>query len=86
MINKVEHPVAWSLLLYELEDAREHLGVLIKEMTTEQDFAEPELRISLGHVAAHLNRAWNSRNSTGTLSPEQRNAFREFPQDLEPIA
>lgn len=86
MINPNDHPVAWGLLLYELEDAREHLEQLVQAMAESPGFDEHELRISLGHVFAHLNRAWNARNSESALSEAQWNAFRAFPEDFAPIA
>ena len=30
MINRDLHPAGWAALVYELEDAHEHLGQLIK--------------------------------------------------------
>jgi hypothetical protein len=85
VINSKEDPVVFGLWLYELEDAKEHLEQLIKELTTDSEFGEAELAISLGHVYAHLNRAWNSRNTESELTEEQWNSFREFPKDLKPL-
>lgn len=85
MINKTENPAEFALWLYELEDAKKHLEQLIKEASTDPEFGEEELRVSLGHVLAHLNRAWNFRNTNAELTEEQWNAFRAFPQDLEPL-
>src|SRR3546814_8556978 len=61
MINRTDNPVGWSLLLSDLDDAHEHLGNLIKEISTDAEYGEPELRIDLGNVYAHLNRAWRRR-------------------------
>ena len=86
MINKVDHPVAWCLLCYELDDAREHIEKLLHVMSSDAEFDETEFRISLGHIAAHLNRAWNARDVEEELTEEQWDSFRRYPLDLEPIA
>ena len=44
------------------------------------------LRVDMGHILAHLNRAWARRNCTRDLTDEEWDAFREYPQDLRPIA
>ena len=76
------------MLGYELDDAAEALATLLREMKAE-DFGEPEFRVNLGHVYAHLNRAWHMRNATtdAALDPseEQREAWTQFPTDLEPV-
>ena len=74
------------MFLYDLEDAHEHLGELIKQVSTDASYGEPELRVDLGHVYAHLNRAWNRRLKSEDLTDEEWEASREFPDDLEPIA
>lgn len=77
------------MLMHELGDAHEHLGNLIRDMTTD----EVTFRIDLGHVYAHLNRAWNLRDKTDTWhdasNPDwdtEYEAAHAFPADLEPIA
>lgn len=85
MINRAEHHVAWALLLQGLEDSRDHLEGLVKELSENPDYGEPEFRVDLGHVYAHLNRAWNSRNTPAEMTDEQWEQFTEFPKDLEPI-
>lgn len=62
MISKDNAPAAWATLMYELEDAQEHLTTLISEMSSEADYDEVNLRIDLAHVFAHLNRAWHLRD------------------------
>jgi len=85
MINNNTNPVEWALLMYELEDAKEHLQDLIDEMADSRAFDETDFRIQLGHVYAHLNRSWNARNYEGEVSDENRDKFSSFPTDLEPI-
>ena len=86
MINRHDNPVQWVLLMDQLEEAHEHLGKLIAEMRADSGDAEEQLRIYLGHVMAHLNRAWASRNITRELTDAEWESFREYPRDLSPIA
>jgi hypothetical protein len=86
MINRNDNPVQWALFVDELNDAHEHLGNLISEMMTDTEYDESRLRVDLGHIVAHLNRAWARRNFTRDLTDEEWDAFREYPQDLRPIA
>lgn len=85
MIDKEANPVEWALLLYELTDAHEHLGELIKQMKNDPDFDEAELSVHLGHVYSHLNRFWHRRNMTRDFTEEEWTVASEFPQDLRPI-
>ncbi len=84
MINLQNNPKEWTTLMYELEDAKEHLEDLIKQMNAKGEIDEVEYEINLGHVLAHLNRGWNSRNSTGEYDEKTRVLFSQFPIDLEP--
>ena len=86
MISRDNHPVGWSLLLHELHDASEHLGALLKELAEDPEYSEEALRIDLGHVYAHLNRAWHRRNVPEDLSDSEWEAASEFPGDLVPLA
>ena len=86
MINRSDHPVAWAILLYELEDAQEHLENFSKQMSREGRIDVEDFTIQIAHVYAHLNRVWNARNEVSELTDEQWNAFRKFPADIEPVA
>ena len=46
--------------------------------------AAADFEIQLGHVFAHLNRAWNSRNRIGEADDQQLEAETQFPSDLVP--
>lgn len=81
MININSNPEEWSSLLYELEDAKEHLESLIAEMNRNGEIHEVEYKIQLGHVFAHLNRGWNTRHKVGEYNEKERAAY---PIDLEP--
>jgi len=86
MINRTDNPLGWAMFLYDLEDAHEHLGNLIKQLTSEVEYGEPELRIDLGHVYAHLNRAWRRRLVAEDFTAAEWEAAGAFPNDLEPVA
>jgi len=86
MINRTDNPVGWSLLLYELQDAQEHLADLIKSLSEDAEYPEPEFRIDLGHVCAHLNRAWRRRLVAEDFSDPELETAGSFPLDIEPIA
>ena len=88
MIDKHADPEAWAMFVTELEDAAEALALVLREV--ERDgYGEPELRLDVGHVYAHLNRAWHSRSASASaaLDPadEQREAWSQFPTDLDPV-
>jgi len=86
MINREQHPVGWSAMIYELADAHEHLGTLLKDIEGDPEFSEEELRIHLGHIYAHLNRAWRSRLIPGGMTETEWEKGRGFPNDIQPIA
>ena len=85
MINKKSNPVEWSAFMYELEDAKEHLSKLLSDVGNDPEYEEVNLRIDLGHVFAHLNRAWNRRDVTRELSNEEWERASHFPDDLDPV-
>ena len=85
MVNEKEHPLGWIGLLTELDEAREHLEDLVKEMNSAGSADESEFAVHLGHVFAHLNRAWHSRNQNAEISEEQWSSFSQFPNDLDPV-
>ena len=84
MINLQNNQKEWTTLMYELEDAKEHLEDLIKQMNAKGRVEEVEYEINLGHVFAHLNRAWNSRSLIGEYSHHTRSEISAFPKDIEP--
>jgi hypothetical protein len=86
MINRNENPEPWVLFIVQFQEAHEHLSKLISDITSDRGYDEARLRIDLGHVMAHLNRAWTSRNVARELTDAEWESFREYPQDLRPIA
>lgn len=85
MINGERNSVRWPLLLFELDDAREHLEALVDQMNEKGEIDEAEFSTHLGHVYSHLNRAWNSRNRETMQTEEEFKAESEFPKDIRPI-
>jgi predicted Zn-dependent protease len=85
MINKEQNPVGWTMLMYELDDAKEHLNNLIAEIQNDPKYNEANLRVDLGHVYSHLNRAWHRRNNSEDVSEAEWVEASKFPNDLEPI-
>lgn len=85
MNNGRDNPYEWGLLLYELEDAREHLESLIKDMKDAQAIDDEDFAIQLGHVFAHLNRAWHTRATVGDWPEDKWDEYSSFPADLKPV-
>jgi len=85
MISDAEYPVEWAMLITELDDAREHLESLTNKMTKSGVIDEADYAVQLGHVCAHLNRAWNSRSLKGEISEEDWERYSRFPDDLQPV-
>ncbi len=87
MLSQEEHPVAWAMLVYELADAHEHLGALISQLQAAGGANEAEFAVHLGHVFAHLNRAWHGRNDPrlDAVSDERHAERSRYPSDLSPV-
>lgn len=86
MINPKHNPVEWALFVDELSEAHEHLGALLSKLGSVSQYDEEWFRVDMGHLMAHLNRAWARRNYARALTDEEWEQFREYPQDLLPIA
>ncbi len=84
MIDRKLQPVEWADFMYELTDALEHLDSLVKDLDQTADYGQETFRIDLGHVYAHLNRAW-SQSKGNTEEAMGREAISAFPADLRPI-
>ena len=74
------------MLMYELDDAHEHLGTLISQMAEDGAIDDEDYCVQLGHVFAHLNRAWNGRNDIelDKTSDQICSKRSQFPTDLKP--
>jgi hypothetical protein len=64
MINRDDNPVQCALWIEELNEAHEHLGKLIDKLISERDYDESILRVDMGHLMAHLNRAPGTARSS----------------------
>ncbi len=84
MINEKENYLAWVQLIDSLDEAKEHLEELTNRMTQDNDFEEADFSVHLGHVYAHLNRAWNGRSSEKGIVDEDWNEISKFPTDIKP--
>jgi len=82
MINAKDHPVEWALMLYDLDEVREHIESLIKDMQEDEEFCQIDLDVHLSHIYQHLNRAWNARNMSTDLASEKFEEISKFPTDL----
>ena len=85
MINREENYVMWALLMMDLDEAREHLEKLANQMNQAGAIDDKEFAVQLGHVYAHLNRVWHSRNQPEEITDEQWPVYSQFPKDLEPV-
>jgi hypothetical protein len=85
MINAKDHSVAWASFVTELDEAREHLEALSEKLVREGSCDESDLAVDLGHIYAHLNRAWHSRDQDDAITSEQWQEFSGFPTDLTPV-
>ena len=85
MINESRHPVEWALLIAELDEAREHLENLVSELTASGSMEESDFAIHLGHIYAHLNRVWNSRDLGRQITETEWHRYSQFPTDVEPV-
>ena len=85
MIDKKSNPVAWAMLIYELEDTKEHLSNLTDALHSTKCIDETNFKIQISHIYGHLNRIYHSRNYTGEISEEKLLEYSRFPTDIDPI-
>lgn len=85
MINERDNPVEWALLIYDLEEAKEHLESLIDDLADKGRIDECDYAVHLGHVFAHLNRNWNARHLEGEIPSDEYERYSQFPDDLDPV-
>ena len=85
MIDQNTNPVPWSLLVSRLDDARQHLEKLVDDMAANGSIEEEELRVALGHIYAHLNRAWHTRDQTADVAETDWAQISRFPNDVDPV-
>ena len=83
MINLKTNPVEWAGLMYELDDLKEHLESLMAQMNESGEIEVEDYRVQIGHLYAHLNRSWNSRNATANAVEKNFDKLTKFPTDIE---
>ncbi|MBN2194832.1 MAG: hypothetical protein JW751_18595 [Polyangiaceae bacterium] len=86
MIDSQSRPIEWSRFLDQLDEARVHLEELVLRLDEEGYCDEAWLRVALGHIYAHLNRAWHARSHTDEVTEALWLLFSQFPADVEPVA
>jgi hypothetical protein len=85
MISMKDAPIAWAMLMYDLDDAKEDLESLLAEMRNDSAGVDEEyFRIRLSHIYWHLNRAWNRRYVPDDLVEIEDANAGQFPDDLDP--
>jgi hypothetical protein len=86
VINQTDNPVAWALLVQEMDDVREHLASLARQMASEGRIDDEDFAVQIGHAYAHLNRIWHRRNnSADEISDETWERLSRFPADIDPV-
>ncbi|MES2676675.1 MAG: hypothetical protein V4660_20730 [Pseudomonadota bacterium] len=85
MINNDENPVAWALMLMELDEAKEHLEKLTNQMAVDNLIDEEDFKIQLFHVMTHLNRIWNGRNQDEEESHQNFSISSNTPTEFVPV-
>lgn len=85
MIDRKSNPNEWSTLLYELEDAKEHLESLVTQLDGVGQIDEEDFKVQLSHIYAHVNRSWNIRNLTDDFENNDSTKLSGFPKDIEPL-
>ena len=84
MISKEKNFLAWIELIDHLDEAKEHLAEITVKMSTAENYGANEFEVDIAHVYAHLNRIWNSRNSSTCISEEDWEKISKYPEKLEP--
>ena len=85
MLTSNQNSFGWALLSYELDEATEHLRALSERFVADGACDEEELRVELGHIYAHLNRAWHRRDLDGEIPSDRWATFSQFPSDVIPV-
>ncbi len=74
-----------DLITDNIQEAREQLEAIEKQLQNDSEYDEVELRIELEHAYHHLNFAWNIRNEDDekleTFSNEDFQKWSKFPKD-----
>jgi hypothetical protein len=85
VIDQKSSPESWALLVQDLDDLREHLESLVNQMCADGRIDDEDYAVQIAHAYAHLNRAWNSRNSVNWDVDAEWEAMSRFPEGLDPV-
>ncbi len=50
-----------------------------------RDFDEANYAVEIGHLYAHLNHAWNSRQLSHEIPEHEWAFYSAFPDDIDPV-
>lgn len=73
-----------KLILFHLQEAKEELDGIIKNLQTDSLHNEGSFTVEMQHLYHHLNTSWNSRNSSENENEtdELFKKRRQFPSDI----
>ena len=69
----------------DLDEAKEHLGSLTRQMAEGGAIDEGEFSVQMGHIFGHLSRNWNSRSLEGEIPKSGWAKYSQLPTDLETV-
>ncbi|MDZ4795014.1 MAG: hypothetical protein SGI83_12105 [Bacteroidota bacterium] len=73
-------------ILYNLQNAKEQLDSIIKDIKTNSSYHIGEYMPDISHLYHHINTSWNARDSTEADSylckEEDFFRWRQFPEDI----
>jgi hypothetical protein len=76
-------------LLRNLREAIDAISVTLREMESDPNYSEAELRVNVAHAYHHLNTAWNARYASvervEACSGEDFLAWPDYPRDLDAV-
>ena len=78
-----------TYVLYNLEEAHEEIGLIIRDLKRDPAYSEKQLERALRHVAHHVNIAWNARRARveaiHDATDDELTRWSAYPTDLEPL-
>jgi hypothetical protein len=81
--------VVIAKIAYDLQDASDDLSKIMELFRQNIEIDEDEFKWRMAHLYNHLNTAWNVRNLSDNelefADRNQRNLWKKFPEDLEPM-
>ena len=75
-------------ILYNLEEARDEIDLVIRDLKRDGQYSEERLRRAMAHIVHHTNIAWNGRTTRHDIgdAPETDIAvWSRYPTDLAPL-